>query len=236
VLWRKTIGTGYAGPAVAGDFVFFMDRERPVDKDGKPARPTRQGIPGKERIWCLSTKDGETVWKKEYECPYKVSYPNGPRTTPLVHQGKVYTLGAMGDFMCLDAKKGDILWSKNLMKEYKLEDPPVWGWATHPLIEGDLLYCLVGGDNAIVAFNKDTGKEAWHALKTAEIGYSPPMIYEIGGKKQLLVWLSESVNGLNPATGEALWSVPYPSNGKLIRPAAQRAQGARGAGDPGPCC
>ena len=158
-----------------------MDRQRAKDEAGKPLRPTRNGILGNERILCLSAADGRLLWKSDYDCPYKISYPSGPRTTPLVRDRILYTLGAMGDLRCQDADTGKLRWSKNLGKEYKT-DAPVWGWAAHLLLDGNLLYCLVGGEgSAVVAFNKDNGKVVWKALTSAEVGYSPPMIYEAGG-------------------------------------------------------
>jgi outer membrane protein assembly factor BamB len=220
VLWRTPLGTGYSGPAVVGERVYVMDRQRATDAEGKPLRATRKGHPGNERVLCLNAADGKLIWKREYDCPYTISYPSGPRTTPLVRDGRVYALGAMGDLLCLDAADGKVLWRKNLPKEYKLDAPPVWGYAAHPLLDGDLLYTLVGGPgSAVVAFNKDTGKEVWKALTSEEVGYSPPMIYKAGGTRQLIVWLSESVNGLDPATGKPYWSVPYPANGRPRRPA-----------------
>jgi outer membrane protein assembly factor BamB len=219
VLWRQPIHEGYSGPSVADGRLYVMDRQRARDESGKPLRPTRQGIPGNERLLCLDTSDGHLIWKDEYDCPYKVSYPSGPRTTPLVHQGCVYTLGAMGDLRCLEIKTGKPLWTKNLCQEYKTESP-IWGYAAHPLIDGDLLYCLVGGEgSAVVAFHKDTGKEVWKALTSQEVGYSPPMIYEAGGKRQLIIWLSDSINGLEPATGKVYWTQAYPASGSPQRPA-----------------
>ena len=210
VLWRAPLGEGYSGPAVAGDRVYVMDRERGKDASGKALPATKGVIPGNERVLCLDGADGHLLWKHEYDCPYKVSYPTGPRTTPLVSDGRVYTLGAMGELLCLEASSGGVRWSKNLAKEYKAPIP-VWGWSANMLLDGDLLYSLVGGEgSAIVAFHKDTGKEAWRALKTKEICYSPPMIYEAGGRRQLIVWLSDSINGLDPATGKVFWTVPYP--------------------------
>jgi outer membrane protein assembly factor BamB len=224
VLWRTPLGAGYSGPAVAGDYVYVMDRIRATDARGKPLRPTRKGILGKERVLCLNAKDGEGVWKHEYDCPYTVSYPSGPRTTPVVAGKRVYTLGAMGDLYCLDARKGKRIWSKDLVKEYKLDGPPLWGYAAHLLLDGKLLYCLVGGKgSAVAAFNKDTGKEVWKALDSEEIGYSPPMIYKVGGKRQLIVWLSESINGLDPASGKVLWTQQYPADRKPQRPAVNIA-------------
>jgi hypothetical protein len=125
----------------------------------------------------------------------------------------------MGDLFCFEAGTGSVRWSKNLLKEYHAPTP-VWGFAAHPLIEGNLLYTLVGGSgSAVVALNKSTGKEVWRALTDEEIGYSPPMIYELGGKRQLIVWLSESINGLDPATGKVYWKQQYPTSGPPQRPA-----------------
>ena len=220
VLWRKPLAAGYSGPAVVGDRVYVMDRERERDQEGKPKRPTRDGIAGNERVLCLSATDGKLLWKHVYDCPYTISYPAGPRTTPLVRDGRVYTLGAMGDLLCLDANEGRVIWSKKLMQEYKLDAPPMWGFAAHPLLDGGLLYCLVGGEkSAVVAFNKDTGKEVWRALTTQEIGYSPPMIYEAGGQRQLIIWLSESIYSLDPATGRVYWKQAYPTDRPPQRPA-----------------
>jgi outer membrane protein assembly factor BamB len=231
VLWRAPLGTGYSGPAVAGTRVYVMDWQRALDADGKPAPPTKDGIAGKERVVCLNAADGKTVWVHEDSCQYRLAYPSGPRVTPLLHQGRVYTLGAMGDLRCLDAATGAMRWSKNLPEQYKAK-VPFWGYAVHPLLDGDLLYTLAGGaGSCVVALNKDTGKEVWKALTTEEIGYSPPMIYTIAGKRQLLVWNSESLNSLDPATGKVYWTQPYPTAGKPHRPtvnvATVRCQGNR---------
>jgi outer membrane protein assembly factor BamB len=230
VLWRQPLGTGYSGPAEANGRVYVMDRLRARDKDGKPMRPTRNGILGSERTLCFDAASGKPLWQDVYECPYKISYPSGPRATPLVHDGRVYTLGAVGHLRCLDATNGKVIWAKNLASEYEAE-VPVWGWAAHPLLDGDLLYCLVGGEgSAVVAFHKDTGKEVWRALTSAEVCYSPPMIYEAGGKRQLIIWLSDSINGLDPATGKVYWTQAYPATGETMRPAVSIAT-VRRSGD-----
>jgi outer membrane protein assembly factor BamB len=220
VLWRAPLGAGYSGPAVVGNRVYVMDRLRAKGPDGKPLRPTRKGIPGNERLLCLDAASGKELWKHEYDCPYTVSYPSGPRVTPIVKDGRVYALGAMGDLFCLESATGKPVWSKNLMREYKLDSPPLWGFAGHPLLEGDLLYTLAGGEgSAVVALNKDTGKEVWKALKSDEVGYSPPMQVKAGGKKQLIIWLSDSLYSLNPATGEIYWTQEYPIGRSITRPA-----------------
>jgi outer membrane protein assembly factor BamB len=221
VLWRRPINPGYTGPAVADGRVYVMDRERTTDKDGKPLPPAKGvGIPGTERIVCLSATDGTVIWTHTYNCPYRIEYPTGPRTTPVVHAGRVYTLGAMGDIHCLDAATGKVIWAKNLLKEYNLDKPPVWGYAAHLLLDGERLITLAGGDgSAVVALHKDTGRELWRALSVAEIGYAPPILIEAGGTRQLIVFHSEAVAGLDPATGQVYWTERHPPHNKLVRPA-----------------
>jgi outer membrane protein assembly factor BamB len=224
VVWRVPVAHGFSGPAVADGRVYVTDRQRATDEKGTPLPPTREaGFPGKERILCLNEADGKLLWKHEYDCAYKISYPGGPRCTPMIHQGKLYTLGAMGDLFCLDAKKGDVLWSCNIRKQYKAE-LPVWGYAAHPLIDGDLLYTLAGGEGSnVVALNKDTGQEVWKALTCEEVGYTPPMIYKVGNTRQLIIWQPEAVNALDPKTGKLLWTESYMPKAKVQRPAVSIA-------------
>jgi outer membrane protein assembly factor BamB len=116
----------------------------------------------------------------------------------------------MGDLRCLDAATGEMKWARNLPAEYKTE-PPVWGYAASLLIDRDMLYTLAGGEGSnVVALDKATGKEIWRALTTQDVCYSPPMIYEAGGQRQLIIWNAESINALDPATGKVFWSQPYP--------------------------
>src|SRR5262249_53742397 len=149
---------------------------------------------------------------------YSVQYPAGPRCTPVVQGGKVYTLGTMGDLLCLDCQTGKVLWSRNFMKEYQA---PVqtWGFSAHPLVDGDKVICLVGGDDStVVAFHKDRGKEIGRALPAREAGYAPPMIYQHGGKRQLILWHPEAVNSLDPETGKVYWSEAFPLRSGLSIP------------------
>jgi len=209
VRWRTKIGGGYTGPAVAQGRVYVMDRQ--VAKgSSNPADPFARGkIPGTERVLCLNEADGRVLWQHEYECAYTVSYPAGPRATPTVGQGRVFTLGAEGHLLCLDTADGRVLWSRVFTKDYGAATP-TWGFAGHPLLDGRKLICLVGGEGSVaVAFDRDTGKELWRALSARQPGYAPPVIYEAGGRRQLIVWHPESVNSLNPETGEVYWSVPF---------------------------
>ena len=224
VRWRVPIGSGYAGPAVAGGKVFVTDR---VLAEG--ATSPRSGFSdrskqaGKERVLCLNEADGRALWKHEYDCVYRVDYPAGPRATPLVAGNRVYTLGAMGDLLCLETATGQVHWSKNFPKDYQAE-VPVWGFAAHPLLDGDQLICLVGGaDSLVVAFHKDTGKELWRALSAPEPGYCPPMIYEFGGKRQLIIWEPKAVHGLDPDSGKVYWSQAFEVRAGLSIPTPRQS-------------
>jgi hypothetical protein len=217
VLWRVPIRGGYAGPAVASERVYVTDFVPDADLPKRNNAMGRSKINGKERVLCLDARDGKQLWTHQYDCPYAISYPAGPRCTPTVAGGKVYTLGAMGNLLCLDAAKGTLLWSKDFQKDYRAK-VPMWGFAGHPLVEGDKLICLVGGkDSVAVAFDKDTGKEKWKALSASEPGYSAPMLIEAGGKRQLVIWDADAIHGLDPDTGQVYWTEPLkPSFGMSI--------------------
>jgi outer membrane protein assembly factor BamB len=211
VRWRSPVASGYAGPAVASGRVFVTDRVLAQGaenhKEPFPIRPAK-GIPGSERVLCLNNADRKLLWKHEYDCPYTCSYPLGPRTTPVVDDGKVYTLGTEGNLLCFDAATGKALWSCEFKKDFGAKTP-YWGFAAHPLIDGKKLICIVGGKESVaVAFDKGTGQVLWKSLTAPQQGYCPPMIYEVAGKRQLIIWHAQAVNGLDPETGKVYWSHP----------------------------
>ncbi|HMP61223.1 MAG TPA: PQQ-like beta-propeller repeat protein [Gemmatales bacterium] len=219
VVWRTPLGGGYSGPAVAGGQVFVMDRR--VERDAaKPQNDfDRQTvIKGYERVVCLNEADGQVIWTHEYPCDYRISYQSGPRCTPTVDGDRVYCLGAMGDLHCLSAVDGRVLWSKNFIKDYG-QEPAVWGWSAHPLVDGDRLICIVGGEGTTaVAFDKMTGKELWRALSAKDPGYAPPVIFTIDGVRHLLIWTPRELAALVPESGKLLWSVPFESRQGLSIP------------------
>ncbi len=206
--WRTPIGGGYTGPAVVKGRVFLMDRQLAKDAK-KPSNAFSRGeIPGTERVLCLNEADGKVIWQHEYDCPYTVSYAAGPRVTPVVSDGKVYTLGSEGNLFCLNAEEGSVVWSKDFKTEFGIKTP-MWGFAGHPLVDGKKLICLAGGNSSVaVTYDKDSGKELWRALTAKEPGYAPPMIHEFAGKRQLILWHPEAVNALDPETGKVFWSHP----------------------------
>jgi outer membrane protein assembly factor BamB len=207
-LWKVPIGGGYSGPAVADGLVYVTDRVLASGaKNPEDPFDTKQKVNSTERVLCLDAKTGAQLWKHEYPCAYQISYPAGPRCTPTVFGGKVYTLGAMGDLYCLNAKSGKEVWSKNFPKDYSAK-VPTWGFCGHPLVYKDLLICIAGGDGALaVAFDKDTGDEKWKALTARETGYSAPTLIRGGGVDQVVIWHGQAINGLDPLTGKAYWTV-----------------------------
>jgi outer membrane protein assembly factor BamB len=206
VRWRKPVGIGYSGPAVAGGKVYLTDRVLDEGVKNPDSGFSRKSLAGKERVLCFNVSDGKLLWKRDYPCTYEISYPAGPRATPVVAGGKVYTLGAMGDLRCWDAAKGTPLWKKNFPEDYNAP-VPMWGFSSSPLVEGDKVICLVGGEGSVVvAFDKDSGKEKWKALSAREIGYCPPVVIKAGGKRQLIVWHPQALVSLNPDSGEVYWS------------------------------
>jgi len=200
--WRVPLKRGFSGPAVAGGRVFVSDFE-----GNGPNR-------GAERVLALDEKTGRLIWEREWEADYTGlmgSYATGPRATPTVDEDRVYVLGARGILACLNAGSGAPLWSRDFVKEYR-GTVPVWGTTGSPLVDGNRVIAVVGGEkNAkVVAFDKMTGKELWRALDaSSEPGYASPVIYEAGGKRQLIIWHASALVSLNPQNGELYWQQPF---------------------------
>src|SRR5713226_148970 len=195
VRWRVPVGWGFSSPVVAQGRVYLADSEVVKPK-------------AKERVHCFDETTGKALWTHVYEVAYEDWAFNptqeiGPVATPIVQNGKVYTVGRLGHLFCLDARKGEVLWRRNLEKDYQVAFAP---GTPSPLIDGDLLILFIGGKPGacVIGLHKDTGKEVWKALDES-LTFSSPIIISSGGKKQLIVWTQESVTSLDPATGKTYW-------------------------------
>jgi outer membrane protein assembly factor BamB len=211
VKWRIPIAGGYAGPAVADGRVFVFDYEKSQGEAfNNPGE--RANLQGKERLTAVDAETGKQLWQLAYDCPYSISYPAGPRCTPTVDGDHVYILGSEGDLHALRVSDGGEVWKRSLKNDFAAE-VPIWGFSAHPLIDGDLLYTMVGGSGAdgkgqsIVAFDKLTGEVKWSAIDD-KAGYCPPSIVQHAGVRQLIAYHPTGVTSLNPATGGVYWNVP----------------------------
>lgn len=221
-VWSTPLAEGYSGPAVATlagadgsapkSYVYITDRLRGQERDSQ------------ERVFCLDAESGKEIWKHTYPCRYTVSYPAGPRATPVVDpSGLVYTIGAEGHMFCFDARTGAIKWSKEFQKDFGTR-LPTWGMAASPLIDGEQLITLVGGAEGAtyMSFNKITGDTLWKAVSSPQIGYCPPMIFTFGGKRELIAWHPDAVTALDPANGQTIWEHPWNIQAGLTVPAPRQ--------------
>jgi outer membrane protein assembly factor BamB len=215
VRWRVPVGGGYAGPAVADGRVYVADRAVAAGAQPPASAFDRGSISGSERVQCLRETDGSVLWQHSYPCPYTVSYPAGPRVTPLVSGERVFCLGAEGHLFCLESTTGKVLWSHDFKQDFGIATP-IWGFAGHPLLYQHKLICLAGGNGTTaVAFDEATGKEIWRALSAKEPGYAPPTLIQASGQPLVIIWHPEAVNALEPDTGKVRWSVPFSSRSGL---------------------
>jgi outer membrane protein assembly factor BamB len=194
VLWRRSVGEGHSSPVVADDRVFLHTKAQ-----GNEA----------EVVEAFDAKDGKPLWTKSYpRAPYKGLFGAGPRATPAVGGGHVYTYGITGVLTCFDAKGGEQLWQVDALKEFKA--PKLFfGASCSPLVEKDLVLVNVGGKGAsIVAFNKDSGKVVWKKLDDGA-SYSSPVVFGKGDKREAVFLTQAGLVGLRPADGEVFWQVPF---------------------------
>ena len=202
VNWRVPIRSGYSGPAVADGRVFVTDWQEDPDS---------RTMDGTERLLALDERTGEVLWTHEWAASYRmlmVSYAVGPRATPTVDNDRVYVVGATGVLSCLEVETGQVVWRKRYMEHYDTS-VPTWGIASSPLVDGDRLIAVVGGepDALVVASDKHTGDELWRAVEVeGEMGYGQPVIYDAGGARQLIVWHAAALVSLDPESGDVNWS------------------------------
>src|SRR5205823_4326113 len=133
VRWRVPVGWGWSSPVVAQGRVYITDAQL--------LRPK-----ARERVLCFDEATGKPVWSHAYDVAYPdwaftPSQEGRPTATPIVQNGKVYTVGNKGDLFCLDALNGKVLWQRNLEKEYQAQE---FSFRASPLIEGDLLILCIG--------------------------------------------------------------------------------------------
>ncbi len=190
VLWRKPVGEGFSGAVVrAGRLILFHRLE------------------GRERVECLEVQTGRTQWQYDYPTNYRddFGFDGGPRATPSVREGKVYTLGAQGLLHCLELANGRKVWSVRTHEKFGVRKG-FFGAACSPLVEDGRVFLNVGGrDQAgLVAFDARTGRVLWTATDD-EASYSSPAMATLGGRRQVLFFTRAGLVSADPASGEVLF-------------------------------
>lgn len=193
-LWSRELGDGYSTVSVEGGRLYTMFRRANQDV-----------------VAALEAATGKTVWEFAYDAPLSqrndLTYGPGPHSAPLVSGGYVFSVGATGIFHALDRKSGKKQWSHDLLGEYKGYFRPQ-GYNCSPIAYKDTVIMLVGGPDAgVIAFNQKDGAIVWkkHSFKTAS---SSPILIRFEGQEQLVARMFDEIVGLDPSTGDLLWSHP----------------------------
>ena len=197
-LWRRPIGPGWSSFAVRGDLCYTQE-QRGDD----------------EVVACYKVVTGEPVWRHHDEARFWESNAGaGPRGTPTLSDGRVYTLGATGILNALDASDGTVVWSRNAASDTKAK-LPVWGFSSSPLVVDDLV--IVATSGALVAYDRATGDPRWFGPAGGE-GYSSPHLLAIEGVEQILQLNGDGAIGVAPADGTLLWEHAW-SGYPIVQPA-----------------
>ena len=197
-LWRQAVGPGWSSFAVQGDHVFTQE-QRGED----------------EVVTCYDAPTGQPVWR--HRDPVRFWEANagaGPRATPTLHGGRVFSFGATGVLNALDAADGSFAWSADAGKDAEVE-VPYWGFSGSPLVVDDLV--IVAAAGRLVAYDRATGERRWLGPDGGG-GYSSPHLVTLDGVTQVLLVSSKGATGVDTAEGAALWEHEYPGSA-IVQPA-----------------
>jgi outer membrane protein assembly factor BamB len=192
-LWKRPIGGGYASVVVADGTIFTIEQRRQ-----------------KEVVAAYDLGTGREKWIHGWDAEFKETMGgDGPRATPVWHDGRIYALGAMGEFRCLDAHSGKRIWSRNILKENEAQNLQ-WGMAGSPLIVDDEVIVLPGGSGgkSVIAYNRLTGDPIWKALDDKQ-SYISPQLVTLAGQRQIMVVSASRAVGLAIEDGALLWEFPW---------------------------
>ena len=193
VAWKVDVGSGWAGPVVAGDRLILFHR-----------------VGDEEVVACLDPATGKEKWKATYRTRYRddFMFDDGPRATPLVAGDRVFTLGPNGDLHGWELATGKKLWHRNLLADYGAPKG-YFGVACSPVLAGGKLLVNVGAKGAgIVAFDPATGKEVWKATDDPA-SYSSPTVAEDGGKTIAVFLTRSGLVAVEPDGGKVRFTFPW---------------------------
>jgi outer membrane protein assembly factor BamB len=212
-LWRRPIGEGWSGFAVRNGFAVTMAQYGP-----------------EEHTLCLDASTGRVAWTHVEQARHETAAGGvGPRATPTIHEGLVYSLGATGILNCLDGRDGSVRWRVDLLDLTGLDQEAVeklvsWGRAGSPLLVDEMVVVPGGGPTgasvSLIAFDARSGEELWRG-GTDQIGYSSPAVGTLGGRRQIISVNEKSVSGHDPADGRTLWIHSFRGSSKGNATASQ---------------
>ena len=198
-LWRRPIGPGWSSFAVRGDRLYTQEQRG-----------------GDEVVACYNTTDGKPVWShRDAARFYESNGGAGPRGTPTLSDGRVYTLGATGILNALDADDGSVVWSRNAASDTETKVPG-WGFSGSPLVIDDVVVIAAAG--TLAAYDRATGEPRWVGPK-AGCCYSSPHRVTVGGVTQIVLMRGDGVISVAPTDGKLLWQHPLPTGGRIVQPA-----------------
>ncbi len=194
IVWERRVGRGFSGPAVSGGRLILFHR-----------------VEDRAVVECLEARTGKTLWQGGYPTVYRddFGFDDGPRATPAIARGRVFTFGAEGRLSCWNVEDGATVWTVDTQQEFGTAKG-FFGRASSPLVEGDLVIVNVGGNRGagIVAFDCATGARRWQATDD-EASYSSPVVAELGGRRVVLSLTREALVALNPTDGRIGFRYPW---------------------------
>jgi outer membrane protein assembly factor BamB len=196
VVWQKNIGHGFSGPAVVDRQLILFDR-----------------LDDKEVVTCMDARTGQPKWSKSYPTAYQddFGFDDGPRATPCIAQGRVYTFGAEGMLSCLNLEDGAMLWQVNTKTKFHAPKG-FFGAGCSPLVEGRAILLNVGGGDGagLVAFDTSTGRVLWKSSDD-EASYSSPAVATIEQRRYAFFFTRAGLVAVNPEDGKMAFHYPWRS-------------------------
>ena len=197
-LWRRPIGPGWSSFAVRGNLIYTQE-QRGDD----------------EIVACYNMTTGEPVWRHSDAARFWEAMGGaGPRATPTLNDGLVYTFGATGILNALDADDGAVVWSRNVASDTDMKVPD-WGFVSSPLVVGDV---VIVNANKLVAYDLATGDPRWSGPERT-YDYSSPHLLTIDGVPQILLLSAVGATSLAPADGTLLWEHLWEGDSRIVQPA-----------------
>jgi outer membrane protein assembly factor BamB len=202
-LWTRALGEGHSAILVEGGRIYTM--YRPLGMMSLVHRSQE------EVVAALDAATGKTAWEFKYAAPtdgLDFSQGAGPHATPLIAGNRLYAMSSRKELFALDKATGQRVWSHDFMKEYGASSPGR-GYSCSPLLYNGTIIVTVGGPGqAVAAFDRQTGALAWKA-GDFEMAPASPILIDVDGQQQLVLFAGERVAGLDPSTGRMLWSHPH---------------------------